>query len=65
MEARFPGYCEECEGRIRVGDEIMPTEDGDWTHAKCVPPPGLLGHGGVCDTCWMTVCDCVKEADRG
>ena len=38
MQARFPGYCEECEDRIRVGDEIMPTEDGDWTHAKCVPP---------------------------
>ena len=37
------------------------TEDGDWTHAKCVPPPVLLGHGGVCETCWMTVCDCVKE----
>ena len=39
MEARFPSYCEECEHPIRAGDEIMPTEDGDWTHAECVPYP--------------------------
>ena len=29
--------------------------------AKLAPPLVLLGHGGVCETCWMTVCDCVKE----
>ena len=63
MEARFPSYCEECEHPIRVGDEIMPTDDGEWTHAKCSPPPDPLPLGTICGTCWMQQpCDCdVKE----
>ena len=47
--ARFPGHCEECEHPIREGDEITPTEDGTWTHAKCTPPPDPLAHGDVCE----------------
>ena len=68
MQARFPGYCEECEDRIRVGDEITATSDGRWSHKDCADSAQLdtLDNAATaCPQCWLTVCDCDKEANNG
>ena len=61
MEARFPGHCEECEDRIRVGDEITATSDGRWSHGGCADSAQLDTPDNAvtaCPQCWLTVCDC-------
>lgn len=36
MKARYPGQCDLCGGRVRVGDSIKrDPEMGDWVHSKC------------------------------
>ena len=63
MLARYPGRCDECERAIHPGDAITPTEDGDWTHEKCTPPPDPLAiTGTICPACWLTQpCDCEDQ----
>ena len=66
MQARFPGYCEECEDRIRVGDEITRLSDGGWSHEDCADHAQLGdpdSTAAACPECWLTVCDCDAKED--
>lgn len=40
-EARFPGRCDVCDGRIEEGDRVARLPDGDgWVHASCAVDEG-------------------------
>lgn len=58
IEARYPGTCPECGGRIAEGDTIRLDEYGideaEWRHDVCPDQPDPLDAGNpVCQTCWL------------
>ena len=68
--ARYPGHCDNCEGRIVPGDRIRATEE-DWltgealayVHVNCDDNDPEPVRGNQCPRCHLTmplsgVCDC-------
>lgn len=50
FEARFPGVCEDCGGRIEVGDIVHRTEDG-YEHEFCPDEVEATVKGQPCPDC--------------
>jgi hypothetical protein len=57
MNARYPGWCEDCESPIQVGDPVA-QRGGSWVHANCTPRDD---DREPCPRCWLTICDCGRD----
>jgi hypothetical protein len=63
FEAKYQGWCADCDDRIHVGDVVTYTDDtGTLVHMDCEGLAEPERKVEVCDKCWLTKpCDC--EAD--
>lgn len=53
FEARFPGRCEACDRRIKIGEMIMYDEDDELVHARCDDVSlDKVDLAKVCPACW-------------
>ena len=57
--ARYFGKCASCDGQIEPDDWCRFTEDGV-IHVDCDPPAPPRPEK-VCQTCWLTSCDCEAQ----
>jgi len=56
FEAKYPGYCENCESRIHEGDAVKFVEDV-FVHVSCEPKPERKTE--TCTECWLIKpCEC-------
>jgi len=59
FEAKYGGWCADCDDRIQVGETITYTEDDGAVHMHCggLNEPARIAE--VCGKCWLTKpCDC-------
>jgi hypothetical protein len=56
FEAKYAGYCPECDDAIIVGDECSYNAQSEIRHTNCAPPKPQK----VCGLCFLTSCDCPK-----
>lgn len=63
FEARYAGWCSDCDDRIHEGDQVTYADDtGTLVHLTCDTsnPPARIAD--VCGTCWLTKpCECEDQ----
>lgn len=61
FEAKYNGWCSDCDDRIHVGDQVAYDED-KLIHLECDTSnaPGRIAD--ACGTCWLTKpCECEDD----
>ena len=63
FEARYPGKCAACDGRITPGENVRYSEDDEIMHSRCEDESAAARPVEVCGSCWLTKpCDCEGES---
>jgi hypothetical protein len=61
FEAKYGGWCADCDDRIQPGDTVTYNEDDALIHMHCEGlAPARIAE--VCGKCWLTKpCECEEE----